>query len=60
MSNKSSGISRLSQTNNSWLNDGEHKKDYFVEKHKLLILKRNLEHNTFHTGITLKIYRRGK
>jgi len=58
MSNQNDGISGLQQNNMSWLNDGENKKHYFTEKHKLLILKRNLEKNTFHTGVTLKIKHR--
>jgi len=60
MINQNSGVSGLSKINNSWINDGENEKHYFTEKHKLLILKRNLEHNTFHTGITLKSRRREK
>ncbi len=60
MSNQYDGVSGLPQTNQSWLSDGENKKNYFTEKHKLLILKRNLEHNAFHTGVTLKIKRREK
>ncbi len=60
MNKNNDGVSWLSQTNQSWLSDGENKKYYFTEKHKLLILKRNLEHNAFHTGVTLKIKRREK
>ncbi len=60
MSNQYHGVSKSPRTNQSWLSDGENKKNYFTEKHKLLILKRNLEHNAFHTGVTLKIKRREK
>ena len=60
MSNQNEGISGLQQHNISWINDAANNKHYFTEKYKLLILKRNLEHNTFQTGITLKINRREK
>jgi len=60
MARQNKDVRSLHQSNISWLNDNESNRQYFIEKHKLLILKRNLEHNDFHTNITLKIKRREK
>lgn len=50
MDKNDEGVTKQSQITTSWLNGGKSKDSYFMEKHKLLMLKRNLEQNTFHSG----------
>ncbi len=51
---------KQSQIRTGWLNGGSINNNYFTEKHKLLLLKRNLEQNTFHSGAKSTIKQRMK
>ena len=47
------GVSKRSNTNLDWFIDEKQEKLLFMGKYKLLILKRNLELKTYHTGVAL-------
>ena len=60
MDKNDEGVIKQSQIRTSWLNGLSSKGNYFTEKHKLLMLKRNLEQNTFHSGMKSTIKQRKK
>jgi hypothetical protein len=60
MDKNDEGVTRPLQIRSGWVNGGSFKDSYFTEKHKLLMLKRNLEQNTFHSGAKSTIKQRKK